>query len=116
MKVSVGGRFIEVISFSITKGIGRGYNVAYVSTLDEFCIVGDELEIIINGVGERFIISAISYGKNKNINITGKGLPFMLENAAYGHTSTLTYNNSDELINDSRGGISVVNYLQLIDF
>jgi len=116
VKVSVGVVFISIKDFTITKGIGRGYNVASVSTMDDGCVVGEELQIIIDGVKDRFIIYSIAYGKNKDITITAKGLPSILENEVYGITSKISYNNSDELIEDSRGSIAVINNLPLIDF
>ena len=73
--VSVNSECISISNFTITKGIGRGYNVVSITTMNDTCKVGDELEIIINGTMHRFIIYSITFGNYKAITNNGRGKP-----------------------------------------
>ena len=100
---------------SITKSIGRGYNICNLSGANLDGEVGDKVKLEINKDELYFYIAEKSVNDNKQISLTCFGYPFTLENEAESDES-LPYQNSYELIEGERGNIEVVNNLPNIDF
>jgi len=115
VSVDVAGTQIFPSSVSITMGIGRGYNNCNISGKGISGNVGDTVKVTINSQIFTFILDQKNYNERNTISFECSGKPIELTdilttNDAY------SYSNSDELIEQSRGSIEVVNNLPTITF
>ncbi len=115
MTVDVGGSFIYPESVSITSGIGKGYNTCNLVGKNLAGDVGDSVTILVNGDTHSFIVDMKDYGKQDKVTLRCNGIPCTLEDLSP-TDNDYVYNNSDELIEDSRGSVTVVNNLPTISF
>lgn len=113
--VSSMGEKLPISDFSITKGIGKGYNTATLSGLGLTCEVGDDLDININGVTYRFLIVEETRSKFDEVSLLCQGKPSILDDEVLNIDTSLA-TNSVELIDENKDIITVVNNLPIISF
>ncbi len=113
--VDIGGTQVYPTSVRITAGIGKGYNSCTINGLNITGSVGDTVTIVVNSDTYTFLVDKKDYGKNDKVIFHCKGLPCTLEDLSPTDTE-YTYTDSDELIEDSRGSITVSNNLPTISF
>lgn len=113
--VDVGGTQIYPTSISITEGIGRGYNNCNIIGKNIAGNVGDTVTININSQVFTFILDQKNYSERDTISFECSGKPVELTDS-FSTNDTYSYTTSDELIEQSRGAISVVNNLPTITF
>ena len=113
--VDIGGVTAYPTSLQITSGIGKGYNTCTMSGIYLIGNVGDNITININGQVFYFILDEKNFNGNGKVSMTAYGKPIILTDYVAVNTD-YSYSNSNELINDAKSSIVVVNNLPLIEF
>lgn len=121
-KVTVGGVVIRPANVRVTAGVGKGYNTATISGIDDDepipamqGSVGDTVAIAFNGETFTFIINEKHYSKNRFVTFDCVGLPATLEDGRPS-VNDLAFATSDELIADAAGTVPYINNIPTIDF
>lgn len=115
VSITANGTPIYPSQVLITCGVGRGYNVASFSGINVSFNVGDIIVVTINSNSYTFLVDKKEYGKSNKVSATCVGLPAQLSDFSKTDES-FNYIDSDTLITESKGSISVVNSLPNITF
>jgi len=113
--ISVDATPIYPTSVRVTAGIGKGYNTCEVNGVDLTASVGQTLIVTLNTIPYSFLIDKKDYGKHDKVTLSCVGTPATLEDESISDTD-YAYLDSDELIESSRGSVSVVNNIPNIVF
>lgn len=115
VSVDIGGTIIYPKTVTLTRGVGKGYNTAKIDGTNLAGLVGDSVTITLNGDVYSFVVDAKHHSKNLGVSFDCVGLPATL-NDGQPSADDFIYTDSDDLIEQSRGTITVVNNIPTIDF